>query len=354
MPYIFLSYAREDQEHANIVWHLLTNQGFMVWMDRERLLPGQRWDPTIRRAIAISVGAVFLASRHSLEKDSYIQEELDALLQRAESTPEDQIYLIIIRLDDVQIVDERLKPFHWVGLLGKNLSGSPELRQVFEAAWSAEAEIERRNDLEEDSAENHKEGPKQTSYKPTRGTTGVLFLPKDLDIYVNKVNKDAFIFHGPVISYAISRLVYVPENHALIVVMNDGTRFDLGVKIQWLIRSHFLRAKEVRIMRTNNGKKQEEVTVPLRLGVWGTWGTRAWPNRRGMRPIALASYRARDLLFRDQREKDQRRRDKDRPDRELKQATVLANWFRWILWGCLVLCILALVGVGVIIGKLLG
>lgn len=98
------------------------------------------------------------------------------------------------------------------------------------------------------------------------GTTGRLFRPDELDIFVDRQKSQAFIFHGKVIDYAISHLEYVPQGRSLVVVMTDGTRLDLGVKLRWLVRPHFLKADEVRIARTEERSEVEGITVPLRKG----------------------------------------------------------------------------------------
>jgi len=270
MSFIFLSYAREDLKRAEEIAGLMSERGVPVWMDRFRLLPGQRWDAHIRVAIKTCAGAVFLASRHSLSKETYIQEEIDALAQRAEAMGDDTIFLMIVRLEDVPISDPKLQAFHWVDYF----EGSPpdEFLKVIQSTWNAEEEAERRGD-----AAAEKPG-QESEYVPARGTTGRVFMPNEVDLFANKKTKETYIFHGKVIDYNISHLVYVPEDHSVIVVMNDGTRLDLGVKLQWLVRPYFLKAREVFIVRTEDKKSVDGTVVPLRLGVAGTDGAVSLPN----------------------------------------------------------------------------
>jgi TIR domain len=360
MSFIFISYAREDQELARAVWKILTDRGIQAWMDTARLLPGQRWDPTIRLAINGSTGALFLASRHSLEKGSYVQQELDALLLRAAEVPELDIFLIVLRLDASPITDERLQPFHWASLLGSSASDANDLLKFVESAWKSSEQLERRKDREEinhtqDSQDKAIAEP--TPYIATKATTGILFLPEELDIYVNKVTKEAFIFHGKAISYDISHLVYVPENHAVIVVMNDGSRLDLGVRIQWLTRPYFTRAKNVLVMHTKDNEELERITVPLRQGVLGSHGAWAWPSLRGLAPIITVGNAMITALFKEQRQEQSRERDRQNEDlsQEMRQAKVIAKWADRLIVGCLMGCfmlfVLALIGIGILIGK---
>ena len=51
MAQIFLSYAREDEAQVRSIYRRLIDAGFEVWMDKIDLLPGQRWQQEIPRAI---------------------------------------------------------------------------------------------------------------------------------------------------------------------------------------------------------------------------------------------------------------------------------------------------------------
>ena len=95
-------------------------------------------------------------------------------------------------------------------------------------------------------------------------TTGTLFTPDELDIYVNKVTLEAYIFHSKIIDYdSIARLEYNPKDHSVDVVKTDGTRMDLGVKIQWLVRPYFTKAEEINIVQTKDGQSINGKVVPL-------------------------------------------------------------------------------------------
>ncbi|NUM69130.1 toll/interleukin-1 receptor domain-containing protein, partial [candidate division KSB1 bacterium] len=41
---IFLCHASEDKPKVVEVYRFLQQQGFKPWLDKEDLLPGQRWD----------------------------------------------------------------------------------------------------------------------------------------------------------------------------------------------------------------------------------------------------------------------------------------------------------------------
>jgi hypothetical protein len=93
--------------------------------------------------------------------------------------------------------------------------------------------------------------------------SGVLFQPKEFDIYVNKITKEAYIFHAPAIPQDIDRLEYDPKDHSVTVVKKDGTQMDLGAKLQWLVRPYFIKAREVGIVQTKDGEIVDGFMVPL-------------------------------------------------------------------------------------------
>ena len=93
---------------------------------------------------------------------------------------------------------------------------------------------------------------------------GVLFKPDELDIYVNKVTHEAYIFHGKEVDYeSLERLEYDPLDHSVDVIKKDGSAMDLGVKIQWLVRPYFTKAEQINIVRTKDGDSIDGTIIPL-------------------------------------------------------------------------------------------
>jgi hypothetical protein len=112
---IFLSYAREDETQVRGVYRRLIDAGFEVWMDKINLLPGQRWQQAIPRAIRHSDFILIFFSKHSVAKRGYIQREFRLALETLEEMPPDAIHTIPIRLDDCQI-PEQFRPLQWSDL----------------------------------------------------------------------------------------------------------------------------------------------------------------------------------------------------------------------------------------------
>jgi formylglycine-generating enzyme required for sulfatase activity len=130
---IFLSYAREDEAQVRGVYRRLLDAGFEVWMDTINLLPGQRWQQEIPRAIRRSDFILIFFSKHSVAKRGYIQREFRLALDTLEEMPPEAIHTIPIRLDECQIPEQ----FHH--LQWSDLSEAGEFDRIVQALrWGME------------------------------------------------------------------------------------------------------------------------------------------------------------------------------------------------------------------------
>lgn len=116
---VFLCHASEDNESAKMLSDLLVSQGIDVWLDSEKLLPGQEWRVEIPEAVRSSDVVIVCISQYSLDKEGYVQKEIRVALDVADEKPEGTIFLIPARLEDCP-VPRRLAGFHWVDLFEKN------------------------------------------------------------------------------------------------------------------------------------------------------------------------------------------------------------------------------------------
>ena len=85
------------------------------------------------------------------------------------------------------------------------------------------------------------------SLNPVKSGSGsdkpALFKPEEMDIYCKKSTLECYIFHSQKVDYEkLDYLEYDPKTYTVDVVMKDGSRMDLGVKIQWLVRPYFTKA----------------------------------------------------------------------------------------------------------------
>ena len=96
---IFLLYARSDQEIVHQLYQRLIKRGAEVWFDQEKLLPGQDWENEIHKAIFSSAMVIVCLSKQFNQQGGYRHEELRIALEKANSLPEDEIFLIPARLE---------------------------------------------------------------------------------------------------------------------------------------------------------------------------------------------------------------------------------------------------------------
>lgn len=120
---VFISYAREDFEHAQRLYFDLKKAGADPWLDAEELLPGQKWQTIISDAIRESDFFLALLSSGSISKKGYVQKELREALEVFDQIPENEVYIVPARLDECRPSHPRLKDIHWVDLFPEYDSG---------------------------------------------------------------------------------------------------------------------------------------------------------------------------------------------------------------------------------------
>ena len=96
---VFLLYARQDEETVHRLYRRLVKEGVDVWLDKEKLLPGQDWAHEIHKAIYRSDLVIACLSKQFNRQGGYRHEELRIALAKANSLPEGETFLIPARLD---------------------------------------------------------------------------------------------------------------------------------------------------------------------------------------------------------------------------------------------------------------
>lgn len=115
-PQVFLCYASEDARRAARLCNLLKAEGVRVWFDRESLKGGDRWKKKIRQAIRDSRYFIPLMSHRSVSKRGFVQQEIREGLEVLDSYPDDETYVIPVRLDKCSPSHERLNEVQWIDL----------------------------------------------------------------------------------------------------------------------------------------------------------------------------------------------------------------------------------------------
>lgn len=112
---VFLTYAHSDKKAVRKLYHRLTRNHIDTWLDEKELLPGQIWKREIRQAILRSDVVIICLSQQFIRQGGYRHEELKIALVRARSLPEEEIFIMPIRLEPCE-VPEPLRQWQYVNL----------------------------------------------------------------------------------------------------------------------------------------------------------------------------------------------------------------------------------------------
>lgn len=131
-PHVFISYVRDDAHAVQALAACLTERGIEVWVDRDRLDPGQRWQARIREAIV--GGGFFIAcfsANYEARERAYMNEELTIAIEELRKRPTDRAWFLPVLLSPCAIPDrgigagETLRDIQYVDL-GANWDGGLE------------------------------------------------------------------------------------------------------------------------------------------------------------------------------------------------------------------------------------
>jgi hypothetical protein len=100
---IFLLHARSDQNEVHRLYRRLLKTGADIWLDQERLLPGQDWAYEIKKAIHNSDIVIACLSRQFNRQGGYRHEELKIALEKANTKEPGGIFIIPARLESCDL-----------------------------------------------------------------------------------------------------------------------------------------------------------------------------------------------------------------------------------------------------------
>jgi hypothetical protein len=105
---VFLSYAREQRDVAEMLGHVLTQEGHDAFLDRHDLPAGEGFNERIRDAIRRADMFVFLISPDSVEGGGYALTEL-SLAASKWPTPEGRVLGVMVEPTEMAEIDPYLK-----------------------------------------------------------------------------------------------------------------------------------------------------------------------------------------------------------------------------------------------------
>lgn len=112
---IFLCHGIEDKPAVRDLQNRLLAIGTDPWLDETKLLPGQNWKNEIHRALRKSDIVLACLSHETVSKTGFVQRELKDAIDAATERPEDQIFIIPVRLNECTLPDS-LRKWQWVDL----------------------------------------------------------------------------------------------------------------------------------------------------------------------------------------------------------------------------------------------
>ena len=137
MKHVFVSYLRENKDAVDKLCEELRRHGIEVWLDREKILPGDRWQQSIRKAI--EEGSFFIAcfsQEYAARDRTFLNEELTIAVEVLRKTSMERRWFIPVKLSDCSIPErpigggETLKDLQWVDLFS---DWDSEVRRILAA-----------------------------------------------------------------------------------------------------------------------------------------------------------------------------------------------------------------------------
>jgi len=110
---VFISYAHEDAEIALKIYDDLRIAGVSPWIDKENILPGDKWKLKIKEAIKSCSYFLAILSSHSVSKEGYVQHELKIAMDVLEEKPPTKRFLIPAKIDNCKPQDDRLNDIQY-------------------------------------------------------------------------------------------------------------------------------------------------------------------------------------------------------------------------------------------------
>ena len=112
---VFLIHAHSDKKAVRKLCNRITRNNIKAWLDERELLPGQNWKHEIRDAMLRSHIIIVCLSELFNKQGGYRYEELKLALEKADSLPDDEIFIIPARLEKCDTPDS-LRHLHRVDL----------------------------------------------------------------------------------------------------------------------------------------------------------------------------------------------------------------------------------------------
>lgn len=112
---VFLIHAHRDKKAVRKLCNRIARKDIKVWLDERELLPGQNWKHEIRDAMLRSHIIIVCLSELFNKQGGYRYEELKIALEKVDSLPNGEIFIIPARLEKCDL-PKSLSHLHRVDL----------------------------------------------------------------------------------------------------------------------------------------------------------------------------------------------------------------------------------------------
>ena len=103
-PHVFISYVRENYDEVKRLRKDLVARGVTVWIDQERLKPGERWKTRIRQAITRGEYFIAMFSKEYCDRNvTYMNEELTIAIEHLRKVSRSREWFIPVCLSQCDL-----------------------------------------------------------------------------------------------------------------------------------------------------------------------------------------------------------------------------------------------------------
>lgn len=113
---VFISYARENIDEAKKIYAALKKSGINCWFDDQDIDPGVYWKSSIETAINECPFFLCVLSKKAQENRGYRHNEIKIALEVVKELPQEQVYIIPVRLEECKIRYKEFEDIHIVDL----------------------------------------------------------------------------------------------------------------------------------------------------------------------------------------------------------------------------------------------
>ncbi len=116
---VFLCHASVDKSIVSDLYKNLKSKKWVEpWLDIANILPGQHWTTVIKQAIDSADIVIIFISNNSINREGFLQREMNFAWERSLEKPKNTIFLIPLRLEDCDVPYD-LQEKQWADYFGE-------------------------------------------------------------------------------------------------------------------------------------------------------------------------------------------------------------------------------------------